>query len=279
MKFGLLSDMLTIVDLENQLTGEELQVGGFDLIYRDVDITPPPQSVYTTYLGCETNRERNLKKLRRTAQQKQEAQTQDSGSANGSANGQGQPGAKTSSRSSLSSRRGTNSSRNMTGNPTTTASSQNPRSDSPNSSQSSGSRGKSARKKRSSAPNDVTVRDKARDEVVSRTERMRKVNTTNEASGLASRRRNKTSLTQDQLQPIPSRSITTPAPGTQSRTRERIRQDRDSVLSPRSSNTNILSPQASNRPKRESLNERQLKRIGGSNSSIQDVRHGHYNSE
>ena len=33
LKFGLLDDMMTIVDMEKKLTGQEEHIGGFDLAY------------------------------------------------------------------------------------------------------------------------------------------------------------------------------------------------------------------------------------------------------
>ncbi|KAL8271614.1 hypothetical protein Esti_004470 [Eimeria stiedai] len=33
-KFAMLDDLLTIVDMENMLTGEEKTIGGFDLVYK-----------------------------------------------------------------------------------------------------------------------------------------------------------------------------------------------------------------------------------------------------
>mmetsp|Transcript_42701 Transcript_42701/g.96207 ORF Transcript_42701/g.96207 Transcript_42701/m.96207 type:complete len:468 (-) Transcript_42701:214-1617(-) len=51
-KFGLLDDTLTIIDLEKYLSGEEKQIGGFDLLYKDGQrVRPPPGSVYTSYMG------------------------------------------------------------------------------------------------------------------------------------------------------------------------------------------------------------------------------------
>ena len=35
MKFGLLDDLLTLLDMEKYLSGNELQIGGFDLLYKD----------------------------------------------------------------------------------------------------------------------------------------------------------------------------------------------------------------------------------------------------
>lgn len=67
MKFGLLDDTLTIIDLEKYLTGNELQVGGFDLLYRDGQrFAPPPGLEVHSFLGCSNNRMAQLKKLAKT---------------------------------------------------------------------------------------------------------------------------------------------------------------------------------------------------------------------
>lgn len=64
MKFGMLDDALTIIDLEKYLAGTEVQVGGFDLLYRDGHrYSPPEMSEVQSYLGCALNREKQLKKL------------------------------------------------------------------------------------------------------------------------------------------------------------------------------------------------------------------------
>jgi len=47
MKFNLLNDLLTIVDMEGNLTGKEDQVGGFDIIYRG----KPNSGPVTSYGG------------------------------------------------------------------------------------------------------------------------------------------------------------------------------------------------------------------------------------
>lgn len=66
MKFGMLDDLLTILDLENYLAGTELQVGGFDLLYRDgLRYSPPEGSVFSSYLGCANNRRLQLERLAR----------------------------------------------------------------------------------------------------------------------------------------------------------------------------------------------------------------------
>lgn len=64
MKFGLLDDVLSILDMEKYLVGNELQIGGFDLLYRDgMRYAPPEGSVFTSYLGCTNNRLKQLERL------------------------------------------------------------------------------------------------------------------------------------------------------------------------------------------------------------------------
>jgi len=54
LKFGMLNDLLDIVDLEKRMSGDETQVGGFDLIYKGEEIDKGKrQSMYTSFLGCE----------------------------------------------------------------------------------------------------------------------------------------------------------------------------------------------------------------------------------
>ncbi|CAD7932003.1 unnamed protein product [Amoebophrya sp. A120] len=79
LKFGLLDDTFTVLDLENYFKGQiEDQVGGFDLIYKaGVKIEPPPNAVYRTYLGCQNNRREQLKRLARALAAKQELNNAD----------------------------------------------------------------------------------------------------------------------------------------------------------------------------------------------------------
>mmetsp|Transcript_50884 Transcript_50884/g.80700 ORF Transcript_50884/g.80700 Transcript_50884/m.80700 type:complete len:543 (-) Transcript_50884:12-1640(-) len=66
-KYGMLDDALSIIDLEKYLSGSELQVGGFDLLYRDGQrYAPPDGSEIRSYLGCSNNRLAQLKKLAKT---------------------------------------------------------------------------------------------------------------------------------------------------------------------------------------------------------------------
>lgn len=63
MKVKMLDDMLTILDLEKILSGNEDQVGGFDLICRGNVIKKPDNYTYGTMLGTLNNREKQLKTL------------------------------------------------------------------------------------------------------------------------------------------------------------------------------------------------------------------------
>jgi tubulin polyglutamylase TTLL9 len=62
-KVGLLEDVFTILDPERVLTGNEEQVGGFDLICKGNPVKPSGSSVYSSKLGCFDNRDQSLKKL------------------------------------------------------------------------------------------------------------------------------------------------------------------------------------------------------------------------
>merc|ERR1719213_1086347 len=58
MKFAVLDDTLTILDFEKYLTGNEVQIGGFDLLYRNgARLGPPPRANFKSYLGCHNDRE------------------------------------------------------------------------------------------------------------------------------------------------------------------------------------------------------------------------------
>jgi len=64
MKFGLLDDVLSVIDVEKYLAGTEVQIGGFDLLYRDgLRYSPPEGSVCTSYVGAANNRLSQLKRL------------------------------------------------------------------------------------------------------------------------------------------------------------------------------------------------------------------------
>lgn len=67
MKYGMLDDTMSIIDTEKYLSGSEVQVGGFDLLYRDgIRYSPPLASEVQSYLGCANNRISQLKKLAKT---------------------------------------------------------------------------------------------------------------------------------------------------------------------------------------------------------------------
>lgn len=72
LKFGLLHDLLHIVDMENRLSGDEKRVGGFDLMWNDGpvanedelwDAGTPHLYPTNTFLGCHNDREKQLKEL------------------------------------------------------------------------------------------------------------------------------------------------------------------------------------------------------------------------
>lgn len=72
LKFDLLDDMLTVIDLEKRLTGNETQIGGFDLICKgtpNYDNMPPSllgnhlKKSLMTFEGTLNDRVKNLRKL------------------------------------------------------------------------------------------------------------------------------------------------------------------------------------------------------------------------
>ena len=48
------------------MKGNEELIGGFDLIYKNQEISSNTTSMYTSMLGAKNNREENLKKLARS---------------------------------------------------------------------------------------------------------------------------------------------------------------------------------------------------------------------
>ena len=62
-KVGLLEDVFAILDLEKILTGNEEQIGGFDLICKGTPLKLSQTSIFTSHLGCFNNRQTQLKKL------------------------------------------------------------------------------------------------------------------------------------------------------------------------------------------------------------------------
>merc|ERR1712187_1003408 len=60
----MLDDVLTILDVEKYLTGNEMQIGGFDLLYRDgCRYAPSEDSTFTSFIGCANNRLTQLERL------------------------------------------------------------------------------------------------------------------------------------------------------------------------------------------------------------------------
>lgn len=64
LKCGLVDDVLTIVNLEGIITGEEMTVGAFDLIVnKGTNVLKSPYSETQTNLGWRTDRKANYKHL------------------------------------------------------------------------------------------------------------------------------------------------------------------------------------------------------------------------
>jgi tubulin polyglutamylase TTLL9 len=70
LKFGLLEDMLNIVDMEGRLTGKEKRVGGFDLLWDDGPVTADDlgsessdPGYANSFLGCLNDRKNQLKQM------------------------------------------------------------------------------------------------------------------------------------------------------------------------------------------------------------------------
>ena len=70
LKFGLLEDMLHIVDMEGRLSGSEKRVGGFDLIWNDGPVVSDELALHcgqplsystNSFLGCYNDRVEQLK--------------------------------------------------------------------------------------------------------------------------------------------------------------------------------------------------------------------------
>ena len=62
-KIKMLDDLLTIVDLEKILTGNEDQIGGWDIICRGEPIKYSKECMFNTRLGSFNDREKQLKQL------------------------------------------------------------------------------------------------------------------------------------------------------------------------------------------------------------------------
>ena len=67
LKVGLVDDVMTVINVEGVLKGDEEVVGGFDLIYKDKPVNLPESSIYTSMLGCRLNRMENMRKLARSS--------------------------------------------------------------------------------------------------------------------------------------------------------------------------------------------------------------------
>eukprot|EP00736_Rhodelphis_marinus_P007980 Rmarinus@m.3497 len=64
LKLGMLSDSISIVDMDHKLTGNEEQVGGFDLIYRGGPVHKDKKHI-TPFLGCFNNRDKVNRRIRK----------------------------------------------------------------------------------------------------------------------------------------------------------------------------------------------------------------------
>jgi tubulin polyglutamylase TTLL9 len=52
LKVKLLTDMMDVVDMERRLKGDEVQIGGFDLVYKNGLIKADAASLLSSHLGC-----------------------------------------------------------------------------------------------------------------------------------------------------------------------------------------------------------------------------------
>jgi tubulin polyglutamylase TTLL9 len=69
-----------------RLTGQEEQIGGYDLIYKGDFLKPNPASVFTTSLGTHNNRDKQLRRMwKQIRKRKQEQQTSTSAAGGGAA--------------------------------------------------------------------------------------------------------------------------------------------------------------------------------------------------
>ena len=77
LKFGLLDDVYSVIDVEGKLGGaQEECVGGFDLIYSAGGPVRNDKSVYSTRLGCFDDRVRQLRKLHKQHAKRQQQAAQ-----------------------------------------------------------------------------------------------------------------------------------------------------------------------------------------------------------
>lgn len=56
-KISIMDDTITVLDPEKILSGNEEQIGGFDLICKGTPVKMPLNSTYTSHLGCYNNRQ------------------------------------------------------------------------------------------------------------------------------------------------------------------------------------------------------------------------------
>lgn len=68
LKFNMLQDMFNVIDMEGRRTGEELRVGGFDLIWSNgpvgVSANDPEKTMISSFLGCVNDLEIPICQLR-----------------------------------------------------------------------------------------------------------------------------------------------------------------------------------------------------------------------
>lgn len=63
LKFDMLSDALTIVDVERKLLGTEEQVGCWDLIYKKTEVGLDSRKIHTCLVGAANNRGEQLPRM------------------------------------------------------------------------------------------------------------------------------------------------------------------------------------------------------------------------
>ena len=64
LKCGMVDDVLTILDFEGILKGDQMTVGGFDLIMdKGVKVVQSKYSSYTGLLGCKNERVKSIRLL------------------------------------------------------------------------------------------------------------------------------------------------------------------------------------------------------------------------
>ncbi|XP_074659162.1 putative tubulin polyglutamylase TTLL9 [Tubulanus polymorphus] len=77
LKYGLLDDVMNVIDMEGRLTGKERRVGGFDMIWDDgpvmfneggIDTLSNPAFLTNSFLGCWNDRKLQLKRLYKSLQ-------------------------------------------------------------------------------------------------------------------------------------------------------------------------------------------------------------------